>query len=251
MNNLILVFSLALLTICRPALAADKALVTGMESEHVDVTINFTGKDTLIFGALAKQGDVIIKVSSPDMSVDLSHKHAVGPFWLDGGKLTVRKTPGLYYLLSSKPLDKIVPAAVEQQFGLHLRDALKHAEFDATSAGKMGDWKAAFIQIKKEAGLFRKIPDAVKLVEKRLFIATIQLPAKIPLGTYQLDIYLAQHGKIISHQTRHLDVHQVRLEHWVANAVNNHAWMFGVLFTLFALVLGLTFGMALRRSTAS
>lgn len=251
MKNLIFISSLLLLTLCRPALAADHSLVTGLESEHVDVTVNFTGKDTLIFGALAKQGDVIIKVSSPDVNVDLSHKRAVGPFWLDGGKLTVRKTPGLYYLLSSKPLDKIVPNAVEQKYGLHLRDALKHAEFDGASAEKMGDWQSAFIQLKKEAGLFRKIPDAVKLVEKRLFIATIQLPAKIPLGNYRLDIYLAQNGRIISHQTRHLDVEQVRLEHWVANAVNNHAWMFGILFTLFAMVLGLTLGMALRRSTAS
>jgi len=251
MKKLILLSSLLLLFIGRPTLAADHSLVTGMESEHVDVTVNFTGKDTLIFGALAKQGDVIIKVSSPDMNVDLSHKRAVGPFWLDGGKLTVRKTPGLYYLLSSKPLDMIVSSAIEQQYGLHLRDALKNAEFDTAEVESMGDWKSAFIQLKKEAGLFRKIPDAVKLLEKRLFVATIQLPAKIPLGTYRLDIYLAQHGRVISHQTRHLDVHQVQLEHWVADAVNNHSWLFGILFTLFALVLGLTFGMALRRSTAT
>ena len=251
MKRLTFLLTLLLLIASRVTAAADHSLVTGMQSEHVDVTINFTGKDTLIFGALAKKGDVIIKVSSPNMNVDLSHKRAIGPLWLDGGKLTVRNTPGLYYLLSSKPLDKIVSAATEQIYGLHLRDALKHAQIDSKAASAMGDWQTAFIGLKKAAGLFRKLPDAVKLVENRLFMATIQLPAKIPLGTYQLDIYLAQHGHIISHQTRHLEVNQVQMEHWVANAVHKHAWLFGVLFTVFALLLGLTLGMALRRSTAS
>jgi uncharacterized protein (TIGR02186 family) len=242
-----LLLSLILLLVCKVAAAADHSLVTGLESEHVDVTINFTGKDTLIFGALAKPGDVIIKVRSPAMNVDLSRKRSVGPFWLDGGKLTVRKTPGLYYLLSSRPLDKIVSPAIEQKYGLHLLDALKQAQIDRAAAADMGDWKSAFITLKKEAGLFRKLPDAVKLVEKRLFVATIQLPANIPLGTYHLDIYLVQHGHIISHKTRLLDVNQVQLEHWVANAVDLHSWLFGFSFTVFALILGLTLGMALRR----
>jgi uncharacterized protein (TIGR02186 family) len=251
MKPLIFLLSLCFLISGRVAIAADNSLVTGMQTEHVDITVNFTGQDTLIFGALAKKGDIIIKVNSPDMNMDLSHKRAIGPFWLDGGKLTVRKTPGLYYLLSSKPIDKIVSTEEEQKYGLHLRDALKHAEIDTSAAAGMGDWRSAFINLKKDAGLFRKIPDAVKLLEKRLFVATIQLPANIPLGTYQLDIYLAQNGHIISHQTRHLDVHQVKLEHWIANAVNLHSWLFGVSFTVFAMILGLTFGMALRRSTAS
>lgn len=251
MNRLSFLLTLGFLVISRLAAAADHSLVTGMQTEHVDVTVNFTGQDTLIFGALSRQGDVIIKVNSPDMNMDLSHKRSFGPFWLDGGKLTVRGTPGLYYLLSSKPIDKIVSIAEEQKYGLHLRDALKHAEFDSAATVGMGDWRTAFINLKKEAGLFRKLPDAVKLLEKRLFVATIQLPANIPLGTYHVDIYLAQNGHIISHQTRHLDVNQVQLEHWIANAVNRHSWLFGVSFTVFAMLLGLTLGMVLRRSTAT
>ena len=54
------------------AVAADRDMVTELQSEHVDVNINFTGKDTLIFGALLKKGDVIVKVRSPDVPVALS-----------------------------------------------------------------------------------------------------------------------------------------------------------------------------------
>ncbi|MEJ2397633.1 MAG: TIGR02186 family protein, partial [Gammaproteobacteria bacterium] len=235
----------------RAAAAAGHSLLTELQTEHVDVTMTFTGSDTLIYGALSRPGDVIIKVTSPNISVDLTHKKAIGPFWLDSGKLTVRHTPGLYYLMSSRPINKLLPARDQLKYGLHLQDALKQAQVDAAAARAMGNWQKAFLDLKQDTGLFRELPHAVKLVEKRLFSATIELPANIPLGTYHLDIYLVQNGRIISHQTRNLEVNQVQLEHWVANAVNQHSWLFGIAFTIFALFLGLTLGMALRRGSDS
>lgn len=244
-------FTLTCLLMSQGATAAVHSLLTGLQTEHVDVTMTFTGSDTLIYGALSKPGDVVIKVSSPDVSVDMSHKKAIGPLWLDSGKLTIRHTPGLYYLMSSRPLDKILTPEQRQKYGLHLQDALKSAKVDDAAAQAMGDWQKAFLQLKRNNGLFRQLPNAVKLVERRLFSATIELPANIPLGTYHLDIYLVQNGKVISHQVRNLEVNQVQLEHWVANAVNNHSWLFGIAFTIFALLLGLTLGMALRRGSDS
>lgn len=231
--------------------ATGQSLLTELQTGHVDVTMTFTGQDILIYGALFKPGDVIIKVTSPDVSVALSHKKAIGPFWLDSGKITVRHTPGLFYLLSSRALDKIMPSAEQQKYGLQLPAALSKAKVDAAAADKMGDWQTAFLKLKQDGGLFRQLPHAVKLMEKRLFSATIQLPANIPLGTYHLDTYLVQNGHVISHQTRNLVVNQVQLEHWVANAVDQHSWAFGIAFTLFALFLGLTLGMALRRGSDS
>ena len=212
------------------------------------MNIDFTGKDTLIFGALLKRGDVIIKVRSPDVPVALSRKTKLGPFWLDSGKLTVRGTPGLYYLLSSRPITEIVTEDEQQQYGLHLRNALILAQLNSPNTSDMGDWQSAIIHLKENKGLFRKLPDAVKLLKNRLFSANIQLPASIPLGTYHLDIYLVHNHHVISHQTQHLDVNEVRLERWVATAVDSHSWLFGITFTIFALFLGLTLGMALRRT---
>lgn len=251
MKRLITFLTLICLFVSQGVAAATHSLLTGLQSEHVDVTMTFTGSNTLIYGALSKPGDVVIKVSSPEVSVDLTHKKAIGPFWLDSGKVTVRKTPGLYYLMSSRPLKNILSPEQREKFGLHLQDALKQAKVNSAAASTMGNWQKAFLDLKRNAGLYRQLPHAVKLVEKRLFSATIELPATIPLGTYHLDIYMVQHGQIISHQTRNLNVNQVRLEHWVADAVNNHSWLFGIAFTIFALLLGLTLGMALRRGSDS
>jgi uncharacterized protein (TIGR02186 family) len=247
MKRLLVLLTLAVIGLSQLAVAEERAMVTELQTEHVDVNIDFTGKDTLIFGALLKKGDVIVKVRSPDVAVALSRKSAFGFFWLDSGKLTVRGIPGLYYLLSSRPITEIVTEEEQQKYGLHLRNALISAQLDSQTAD-MGDWQTALIRLKQSKGLFRKLPDAVKLLKNRLFSANIQLPASIPLGTYKVDIYLIHNNHVISHQTQHLDVHEVRLERWVATAVDAHSWLFGIAFTVFALFLGLTLGMALRRS---
>jgi len=168
---------------------------------------------------------------------------------LDGGKLAVRRTPGLFYLLSSRPINRIVKPDEQRRYGLRLANALADARAGQPVTAAMGDWQAAFRCLKERNGDYLKPSNAVKLEENRLFSANIDLPAEIPLGTYHLDVYLARNGHVVSHKTRDLEVHQVRLERWVANSVNAHSWLFGVSFTLSAMIPGLTLGMGLRRDS--
>jgi uncharacterized protein (TIGR02186 family) len=245
-----LVTCLALITACAnlPAVAADEGLVTQLATENVDITTHFTGEDILIFGAMTHPGDVIIKVVSPPEPVALSHKVAAGPFWLDGGNETVRGAPGLVFLLASRPIKDIVNEKERDRYGLRFSSALANAE-GTEGAMTRQDWVDAFTRLKRKNGHYLDLSDKVKLVSNRLFFANIDLPATIPLGTYHLDIYLAKGGRIIGHQKRQLQVHQVRLERWVAKAARNHSWLFGIAFTASAMILGLLLGMVLRRDT--
>ena len=244
-----LTFSLILFSIAFSnfVFAADDALIAKLQTETVDVTSRFTGQSVLVFGALAKPGDVIIKVTSPDEAMAFKNKKSVGPFWLDGGKLTVRGAPGLFYLLSSSPIEQVVSATEQQKYGLQLQNALLNAKTDQPPSEVMKDWQKEFRRLKQKTGYYQNLPTAITLVQHRLFSTNIELPAKIPLGTYQLDIYLAQKGKIINHKVQKLTVRQVKLEHWVSNTVNFSPWLFGVIFTISSMMLGLFLGVILRR----
>jgi hypothetical protein len=61
--------------------------------------------------------DVVIKVVSPKQKVELGHKSRVGPLWLESGHATVRRTPGLLYLLSSRPLSDLLGNTERQILG--------------------------------------------------------------------------------------------------------------------------------------
>ena len=228
---------------------ADDNLVTEMATEHVDITTQFTGEKILIFGAMAQPGgDVIIKVVSPPTDVALSHKKLVGPFWLDSGKMTIKDTPGLMYLLSSKPIEELLSLEDRDRNNLRVEDALLNAKITGASEDT-AQWRTAFLRLKQEKNHYQVLDHAVKEESHRLFFSSLSLPAKIPLGLYHLEIYLVRDGKIVGQQSHNLDVREVRLERWVSDEAHAHSWMFGMSFTLFAMVLGLGLGILLRRNS--
>ena len=230
------------------AAVADDGLVTQLATDHVEITAQFTGEHVMLFGAMSRPGDVIVKVVSPNEDVALSRKVETGPFWLNSGKLTVKGTPGLLYLLASRRIEDIAKDSERKRYGLDIEDALSSAQVPDDSQG-MSDWREAFLRLKKNNEHYLRSDSAIKLVRNRLFLATVPLPAKLPLGTYQLDIYLVNNGTVISHQHQTLEVEQVRLEHWVSQMAHEHSWTFGIAFTVFAMGLGLGLGIALRRSS--
>lgn len=223
---------------------ADSGLVTELGEANVDITARFTGEKMLIFGAVSRRGDVIVKVVSPVQTVDLAHKEKFGPFWLTAGKVRVENTPGLYYVLSDKPVARLLSRAERQRYGLDLADALRDAKVTGNPAA---GWQGAFIRLKQKQDNYLQDGQAVKLVRNQLFSTSMQLPAKLPLGKYRLEIYRVRGGTVRGHQQRTFEVREVKVEHWVSRAAYSHPWTFGIVFTLMALAIGLTLGIALRK----
>ncbi len=226
---------------------ADAGLLTGLESSHVKITTGFTGQHVFVFGSTPQSGDIVIRVTSPDESVALSRKGRVGPFWLKGGKLRVDHVPGLMYLLSNRPLNEIAARPVLERHGLTFASTLVAAQTSGGPAPGGEAWQAAFERLKQNQGLFRKLEGDVRIDGGRLFSANFPLPATLPIGAYQLDIYSFRNGDLTAHRSSILEVNEVGIERWISRIALRHSRMFGVLFTLLAVVLGLTLSVLLRR----
>lgn len=229
--------------------AAERGIITQLATDHVDITTRFAGQKILIFGALSRPGQVLIKVRSPVQGVALSRKAKYGPFWLNSDKMYIPKAPGLIYLLTSEPVEEILGEAQRRRYGLTLHHAVARVHAERVPAGMEG-WREALIRAKRREGYYRE-GVAVHLVRDRLFYADVELPAKIPLGRYDIEIYLIRDGRILSRQLRTVDVRQVRLERWVSDMAHDHPWFFGVAFIALAMALGLVLGIALRRDGES
>ena len=230
--------------------AAERGIITQIGTDHVNVTTRFTGQKILIFGALSRRGQILIKVRSPAERVALSRKAKYGPFWLNSDKMVIPAAPGLIYLLASAPVGKLLDEAQRRRYGLTLHYAVARLSAPRVPAGMEG-WRKALIRAKRRDGYYREDGSAVSLVHDRLFYASVELPAKIPLGRYDLEIYLIRDGRIVSRQLRTVDVREVRLERWASDVAQDHPWLFGVAFTVLAMTLGLVLGIALRRDGES
>lgn len=247
MSRMMRVFAgLCGLLLLSTAVRAQDELVTELAQRHVDITAQFTGEKVLIFGAVCQPGNIIIKVSSPDETVAIARKAQYGPFWLTSGNFTVKGAPGLFYILSTQPVDKLLDADERERYGLSLKDSLNDAQV-ADVPDNVEDWKQSFLDLKDKDGHYRENGDAVRLVGAKLFSASVSLPAKLPLGEYKLTIYSVRDGKVVAQQSRSLDVREVRMERWVSNVAYTYPWTFGIAFVLLAMVLGLVLGIVLRK----
>lgn len=246
-----LLFSLLLLT---PALAWAQGgdLVTELTRDHVDISARYTGDEIMLFGAMSAPGQIVVKVRSPEQPVALEKKGRMGPFWLSQGKHDLTATPGLYYLLSSAPIDGMLPAAARDAHGLDLADALKGMRVaPAVNGAERQTLTNAVLQLKQARHYYVADPKAVEILGGRLYSATIRLPAQLPLGEYKVDIYLVRDGQVVATQHRKIRVDEVRMEHWISGVATDHSWTFGVAFTLSMMLLGLFLGVVLGRSKKS
>lgn len=244
MKRTLTCFFTALFAFAAPVFAADNALITQLERDHVDITTHFSGDQIIFFGALSRPGDVVIKVVSPVQDVALSEKAHVGPVWLDGGRVVIRNAPGLFYLASTKPIAQLLPAAERERYGLSLRHAVRLGKPEGAA---IPDWERAFMRLKKVKEYYKEQADGVTLVKDKLFFTRLQLPAKLPEGVYELHAYLVKDGKVVAEQMSALNVRQVSLERWVSLVAHVQPWIYGLAFTLFCMALGLGLSMLLRR----
>ncbi len=243
-------FCLGVVFCCSAWMAAAQAntgLLTELESSHVKISTGFTGRHVFVYGSMSRDGDIIVKVTSPDEPVALSRKGRVGPFWLNGSKLKVDHVPDLMYLLSNRPLSEIADRPLLERNGLTFHSALVAAQTSGGPAPGYDDWQAAFERLKQAQGMFLKQQSGVIVDGGKLFSANFPLPATLPIGAYHLDIYYFRHGNLIAHKSRILQVKEVGIEHWVSRVAMHYSWVFGVSFTLFAIVLGLALSILLRR----
>lgn len=229
-----------------PAQATRTDFVTDMTRDHVDISARYTGDEITLFGAMSEPAQVIVKVSSPTQSLAIKQKGRVGPFWLSVAKYDISDTPGLYFLLSSKPIDQLLSTTQQRQYGLDLDDALSGLHVQPKPAD-LKSFTSALLRLKKVRHQYVINGAAVKIRGGRLFSATIRLPAQLPLGLYGVDIYLVQGGQVVATEHRQIKVSEVDLEYWVSHMANNYPWLFGVFFTLAVLVLGLILGIVMGR----
>jgi len=228
------------------ALAAADDLVVVPETSHVDITPEFTGADIKAFGAMGVPGDLIIKIEGPEQRVTLSRQISLGPFWIGGGRVRVAGAPSLLYLYATRPVAAVLGPAEREKYGLSLEEAPVRLE-PQLLADAAEDWRRAFFRLKEKENAYREDDRAITIYGNRLFVADIQLPGDLQVGTYNLETLLVKSGQVVGRHVSHFEVRQVGIERWVSSAARRSPWLFGALFTLAAMLLGLALNVIFHR----
>ncbi len=223
-------------------------LVADLSRHLVAISTGFAGTDVLLFGATEGKGDVVVIVRGPDRPVVVHRKSRVLGVWVNTAKMTFDRAPSFYAIASSRPLADIAPSTVlaRHQMGLgNLRLALSWAK---ASANVAQEWRAGLIRNHEAQGLYRVEVGRVTFLGNRLFRAGIHLPANVHTGTYQVEVFHLQGGRVVSAQTTPLQVSKIGLQAEIYDFAYQNSALYGMIAILVALMAGWAAHLAFRKA---
>lgn len=228
--------------------ARANSLVADLSRHLVAITTGFVGTDVLLFGATDDAGDVVVIVRGPDRPVVVHRKSRVLGVWVNTAKMTFDRAPSFYAIASSRPLAEIAQETVlaRQQMGLdRLRLDLPRAK---ASENVAAEWRAGLIRNHESLGLYRAEVGRVVFLGNRLFRARIPLPANVPTGTYQVEVFLLQDGRVVSAQTTPLNVSKIGAEAEIYDFAYQSPPLYGLIAILVALMAGWAAHLVFRKA---
>jgi uncharacterized protein (TIGR02186 family) len=227
---------------------AEEPLVVAPATSEVKITTDFAGTTIEAVGAMSKSGDLIIKLVGPNQEATLSRETKLGPFWVEGERVKMEDAPSLLFIYATAPIATILAPAEQQKYGLNLEGVWVRVE-PQLKAHAESDWRKAFYRIKEKQGYYHEDDSAIRVFGNRLFIADMRLPGDLQLGTYTIETLLVKSGKVVGHTVGTFKVRLSGIERRVWNAAHDESWLFGSLFTLLCMLLGLALNaVPLRKS---
>ncbi|MBE0627607.1 MAG: TIGR02186 family protein [Burkholderiales bacterium] len=217
---------------------AEEPLVVAPATSDVRITTDFAGTTIQAVGAMSKSGELIIKLVGPKQQATLSRETKVGPFWVEGERVKMEEAPSLLFLYATSPIASILSPEDQQKYGLILEGVWVRVE-PQLKAHAASDWRKAFFRLKEKQGYYHEDDRAIRVFGNRLFIADMRLPGDLQVGTYTVETLLVKSGKVVGHTVGSFKVRLSGIERWVWNEAHDRSWLFGSLFTLLCMLVGL------------
>ncbi len=217
---------------------AKEPLVVVPDTGEVKITTDFAGTDVKAVGSMRGPADLIIKLVGPQQAAILSRETKLGPFWVEGESMKMEGAPSLLFLYATAPIATILPPAEQQKYGLILERVPVRVE-PQLKARAADDWRKAFFRLKERQGYYHEDDTAIRVFGNRLFIADMRLPGDLQTGTYTVETLVVKSGKVVGRNVGQFNVRLAGVERRVWEAAHDHSWLFGILFTLLAMLVGL------------
>ncbi len=244
----------AMLFAASPASPAD--LVSGLSTDLIQITSNFTGADIVLFGAIepsdqlgpSADQDLVVVIRGPALDMTVRRKARVLGIWVNREQIAFTGLPGYYFLASTRPLDDIASVPTQERFRLGTAN-LQYATSAGIEPQEADAFRAAAIRDRKREGLYWESPTGIEFLSRTLFRARIPVPASVPPGLYNAEVYLFQGGTVVSAQSSPLFIDKTGFERRVYDFAYQRSLAYGIAAVLMAIVLGWIASLAFRQRT--
>ena len=241
---------------CGPASA--ERLVVSLSNHRVAVTSSFTGEDLVLFGTVEPDNartplrppyDLVVTVIGPRETMRTRRKARVLGIWINTEAREFVRAPSYLSILSNRPVAEIANLETLRRLQIGLDNHLMPQRIGPDVADTVRDdpFRAAFVRLETEQGLYREDGTAVTFLTPTVFRAAIPLPANVPTGSYSIDVKLFAKGAQVASANSALEVIKTGIEQYVADAARDHGLLYGFVTALMALLIGWFGSVVFRR----
>ncbi|MAU41168.1 MAG: hypothetical protein CMF31_06065 [Kordiimonas sp.] len=255
---------LIIIVVCWALPARAERVVADLSDDVIEITSRFSGKELLIFGALdieipqadgghgirieGESYDIIVVVESPRQDFVVRKKEKFSLIWVNAKARDVHQAPAFYAVSSTRPLRDILSAEQLRDYQIGL-DYLDFGLQDGPDEeGVAADYTAGLLRNMQAKGLYTQSSGTVSIMEEALFRSRLLFPANVPVGNYQVVVYLIRGGEMILSQSTPLLVDKRGIERFVYEFAHRTPALYGIIAVFVALFAGWVAGMVSQRS---
>lgn len=224
---------------------AEPRLVPEVSNNQIEIRYSFSGEQLLLFGAIiypdgrTPEGvsDIAVVVKGPLERIIVREKQRVFGLWMNVERTRFRSAPAFYAVASSRPLDKIVDEQTAAIYELGVGN-LQLSPAGGNPTEELQRFEAGLIDLKRRTGLYAEEPGAVRINDGVLYSARIDIPARVPVGTYIAETFLIRDQRVIAVAEREIRIEKLGFEGFVAKAAERYSLTYGVAAVAVSLLLG-------------
>jgi len=226
--------------------AAQETVVTGISTDNIALTANFTGSEVLVFGAIRRDSpipvgagalDIVITLTGPPQTVTVRRKEWRFGIWVNTEGVRVRDAPGYYAVATTRPLVDILTETERLRHAIGLDQTVRRVGAHSTLTDT-SDFTDAFVRLRLANGLYERLEGGVNLAEQTLFQTRFTLPTNLVEGTYVAKFFLVRKRAVISSGETAITVQKAGIERWLYNLAQDQPLRYGLLSVALALAAG-------------
>jgi uncharacterized protein (TIGR02186 family) len=212
----------------------------------LEISTGFNGDTLTLFGTSKQKGDIVIIVQGPQKDTMVRRKTDIIGLWINARSITFHDIPQYYNVASSRSIFDIADTKthIDNRIGIN---SLIFETPDDVPNERHDRFQEALIQNMQLANLYSLTPDAVEYINDTLFKTRIYMPSNVPVGDYEIEVFLFQNGKMIDRQSRPFQVEQVGLTASIHDFALSQPLSYGVIIIIIAILSSLVAILLLRR----
>ena len=233
-------------------LGQSSAFAFHFSPEVIKVGTTYNGAKLYVSGEVDEDQDVVVQVVGSGEIAHFKQKGKVGGFlWMTIGHVTFKDAPSVYFTYLPETISKWADENNQswKSLGLGFDDLYPKIEILPASRDRKLLFEN-FLKLKSQDDLYQLVKNGVSYKPlqdgKKKFMATINIPSRMPLGTHELRIIKVKGDHIQSIEKEHFKLEEVGFPQFLHKMAFEHSLLYGIMAVVIAVFAGLFMGVIFK-----